>query len=157
MALMERFQYVEAKSFDVEDGTHDVVIMDAVEKFAKSGKEMVCITLRVADSNFVPYIHNIVDGEYFDRTMSIFCDCFGLGKTPKLSDFKGKKGRATFEHKERKWTDDQGFEKTSKKAEIIRFEPRTDEDQKEDVKKTSSVPNPVPQFSALNEEKELGF
>lgn len=147
MGFYDSFTYESSKKFDVADGTHSATITQCVERTAKSGKRMVIVIMKVDGANGLEYVHNIVEGDYFNRLMSNLYRCFLTdSKKIPLTEFIGKTGNVTFIHKDSEFTDANGVHHKALNAEISRFEPNPEF-------KESVVPvNPnVPQFSALQE------
>lgn len=110
------------QSFDVPDGEHKVVITKAEIKTSKTNKKMIEVTANVQDSNGVPFVDRIVEGEYFDINMSRFFDAYGIQAGN--FDFRqwcGKSACAIFTHKNETFTDQYGISRTVSKANLIKY------------------------------------
>lgn len=111
--------YTKGNYFDVEDGIHDMKVMGAIIKTSKNGKQMIEITYQVRDCPAIPYVENIVEGEYFNRNMTRFFDAFGIPQgTFNFQNWIYKYGKGCFEHRQETFTGNDGLQKTINKCRL---------------------------------------
>ena len=136
------------KKFDVADGDHRVAILGAKDVTSKTGKRMIEITYKVEDSNGIPFIDRIVEGEYFNQNMSRIFDVFKIPHGNwNYQQWVNRIAYAHFEHKNETFTGNDGVEKTVSKANLVYFHNNVPEPQK--------APEPAPSSYPQNE--DLGF
>lgn len=104
MAFITNFQREDySQAFDIPDGEWDVKISKAAEiRQTKSGKSFISVPLLVnCQTGLLPYELQIWEGEFFNKSMSKFCDAFGLADTDigNMSRYAGLRGKASFAHK----------------------------------------------------------
>lgn len=80
---MNNFAYQKSEDYpDCEPGTWEVGITDIRRGATKSGIPTIdfYIAIKTKESgwNGVPFKKPVMDGEYFDRSWSQMCDCFGI-------------------------------------------------------------------------------
>ena len=110
------------KKFEVADGDHRVAILSAKDVMSKTGKNMIEITYKVEDSNGLPFIDRIVEGEYFNSNMSRIFDVFKITRGDwNYNNWRNKIALAHFEHKVETYTDNNGNTKTVSKANLVYF------------------------------------
>ena len=111
-----------SKSFDVADGDHVVVIYKVENKVSKNGSHMHEVTYMVKDSNGVPFIDRIVEGEYYNKNMTRFFDAFHIQRGDfNFNNWLNKKAYAHFEHKQETFTNSNGQQVTVNKANLVYF------------------------------------
>ena len=108
------------KKFEVADGDHRVAILSAKDVMSKTGKNMIEITYKAEDSNGLPFIDRIVEGEYFNSNMSRILDVFKITRGDwNYNSWRNKIAYAHFEHKDETYTDSNGNTKTVSKANLV--------------------------------------
>lgn len=121
-----QYREPESKVFEIADGKHQAIIKDAKQAKSKDGKDMITVTLDVYGSNGIDYLHFICDGEYFDQSLSRFCDCFGLVMAGSCNNYPyknwiGKSGKVITEHRKEEYKDKNGNTKEANRARIKFF------------------------------------
>lgn len=121
MAFMYDYTPEEQKSFDCDDGDHLTRIAKVENAKSKNGLQMHVITLQVQGIK-VPYIHRVVEGEYYNRSMTRIFDAFKIQRGDfNFQHWLGKTATAHFEHRQEKFTGQDGLEHTSNKAHLVFF------------------------------------
>ena len=123
MGWMNKYQPEEYfKVFDVPDGDHVVKIVKVEYQVSKTGKNMHVLTYDVYDSNGVPFIDRIVEGEFYNVNMTRFFDAFKIQRGNfNFNSWLGKTAYAYFQHKEETYTDVQGMQKKINKVNLVYF------------------------------------
>lgn len=114
MAFISNFQREDySQAFDIPDGEWDVKISKAAEiKQNKSGKSFISVPLLVnCQTQILPYEIQIWEGKFFNKSMSKFCDAFGLADTDigNMVKYNGLRGKASFTHKMESFTGADGM------------------------------------------------
>ena len=113
MAFIANFQREDySQGFDIPDGEWDVKISKAAEiRKNKNGKSYINVPLLVnCQTGLLPFELQIWEGEFFNKSMSKFCDAFGLADTDigNMAKYNGLRGKASFTHKLESYTDAAG-------------------------------------------------
>lgn len=111
------------RAFEVADGDHKVTICGVpAEETTKKGAHMIKIPLSVEGSNGEVYQDVLVEGEYFDRNASRLFSVFHINIGDwNYARWTGHTAYAHFEHREEKYVDRQGQERTSSRARLLYY------------------------------------
>lgn len=111
----------ESKVFDIPDGDYKVRILKVENTMSKSGLNMHAITLQVEGVK-EHYLHFICEGEFYNKAMTTFFDAFKIPRGNfNFSYWLGKITAAHFEHRQRKFTGNDGLEHTANRCELVYF------------------------------------
>lgn len=138
MAFMNNYVPEESKVFDIPDGDYKVRIEKVDDAMSKSGLHMHAITLRVEGVKEL-YIHFICEGEYYNKAMTTFFDAFKIPRGNfKFSSWIGRITAAHFEHRQRKFTGNDGLEHTANRCELVYFHKTTNSVQSQNYAQAQS-------------------
>ncbi len=100
MSWLNNFSYEESKPvFECAEGVNLMCIKRVEETTSRNGERMLVIHCNVKNSNGEQFKHYLVEGQYFDKTLSRLMDCFGIKYTDRNpQDWVGKVGSAQFDH-----------------------------------------------------------
>lgn len=101
MSWLNDFKYVEAQNlFECAEGEHDMCIRKIDEGSSKNGAPMLTIHCAVKESNGELWKLYLVAGDYFDKSLSRFLDCFGIpiSQASNLNAWINKVGKGKFDH-----------------------------------------------------------
>lgn len=144
MAFMNSYVPEESKVFDILDGDYKVRIVKVENTMSKSGLNMHAITLQVEGSREL-YIHFICEGEYYNKAMTTFFDAFKIPRGNfNFSGWIGKITAAHFEHRQRKFTGNDGLEHTANRCELVYFHKTTNSVQSQNY---AQAQNQAPQMN----------
>lgn len=134
MAFIYDFKREDYNTFnDIPDGEYDVKVAAAAEpRTNRNGKNYLYIPLLVnTPTSVLEYELDIWEGEYFNKAMSRFCDCFAMpdGNVGAFLNYKGLRGRARFTHKEETFTGSDGQQKKVNKCVCTLIVPEKDKQQ----------------------------
>lgn len=116
MSYLNNFVYEEAKPlFDCQEGENAMCIKSVTEATTQQGVRMLVIACNVKNSNGEQFKHFLVEGQYFDKALSRFMDCFGIQATElNPQSWVNRIGKAKFNH----WKYDSQLKKNVQVAEI---------------------------------------
>lgn len=100
MSWLNNFSYEESRPvFDCDEGVNLMCIKKVEETTSKNGERMLVVTCNVKKSNGEQLKHYLVEGQYFDKSLSRLMDCFGIKYTDRdPQSWVGKVGAALFDH-----------------------------------------------------------
>lgn len=100
MSWLNNFSYEESRPvFDCDEGVNLMCIKKVEETTSKNGERMLVVTCNVKKSNGEQLKHYLVEGQYFDKSLSRLMDCFGIKYTDRdPQNWVGKVGAAQFDH-----------------------------------------------------------
>lgn len=100
MSWLNNFSYEESKPvFDCTEGVNQMCIKKVEEKTTRNGERMLVVTCNVRNSNGEQLNHYLVEGQYFDKSLSRLMDCFGIPFTKRNpQEWVNSIGSARFDH-----------------------------------------------------------
>lgn len=103
--------------FDCPDGDNEVMVAGARIAQAKaSGAQMLEIAFKVKGCPGF-YYERYVEGDYFNKNITKFFDALGINRGDfNFDGWKGKKGKAHFEHEVQEYINGYGEQKSINKA-----------------------------------------
>lgn len=122
MSFMESYEPEESRMFDVPDGDHWTRIVKAENQTSRNGKRMHVLSLQVEGSNGEPYLHFIVEGDYYNLAMTRVFDAFKIPRGNfSFQQWLGKTAVGHFEHKEETFVGSDGVGRSAKRARLVYF------------------------------------
>lgn len=100
MSWLNNFSYEEGKPvFECAEGINLMCIKKVEETTTKNGERMLVVTCNVKNSNGEQLKHYLVEGQYFDKSLSRLMDCFGIKYTEtNPQNWVNHVGSAQFDH-----------------------------------------------------------